>query len=259
MNRWVVIVLGLMAAVVVGRHIHRFGGTSGDEVARPSLLDPLGVQVAHADLLPPLDTEVPAPESQDQVSDDPMFQDQVGDGGVLEGPGAAILVASNDVTEVAPEAVPSDEAPASPRRQRVPLNPEPPLPAQDRVRTARTTGPLTKLDPHQMLFEPGEKAEAKSAVRKTRVQPAQRVAAPTTQGPLTAVDPRQMLFEPGEPAPRTEPTSAPAAEPAPEAPAPEVALEPAPEESSEPTTDAQNKARIMKRLLRVMELAGEKP
>ena len=54
MNRWVGITLALMAAVVVGRHMVRFGGTPGASETAPAVLDPLGVQVAHADPLPPV-------------------------------------------------------------------------------------------------------------------------------------------------------------------------------------------------------------
>ena len=238
MNRWVVITLALMATVVVGRHLHRFGYFGAEQAGAPAVLDPLGVQVAQAEPLPPVESGT---------------QETVLDGGALGVPGLAA-----DAEDPAPEPdraeVSSEPVPES-RRQRVPLNPEPPLPERDRAR-ASAKGPLTQLDPHQMLFEPGEKPpKSKPAVRKTRVQPARRDPA-ATKGPLTDVDPRQMLFEPGEPASRVE-SPVPAAEepPAPPTPIPDAA----PDASLEPGTDGQTKARIMKRLLRVMELAGEKP
>ena len=245
MNRWFVVALLLMAAVVAGRHVQRLTSTpGGDETALPAMQDPLGVQVAHADPLPPVESG-----GQPEAS---------GDGGAL---GVPDRVAENDVpAEPEPVESTSEERSSADleetRRLRVPLNPEPPLPEKDRPRAApRTQGPLTNLDPHQMLFEPGDEP-ARPAVRKrVRRDPTE------TQGPLTKIDPRQMLFEPGERPPR-DAQREPAAteEPGPPVSAPaDAASEPAPDATSEPRTDAQAKARIMKRLLRVMELAGEKP
>ncbi len=236
MNRWVVIVLALMAAVVVGRHIHRFGGSvDGEPMASPVVLDPL-IREAHAEPLPPIGAGA---------------QDPVPDGGAL---GVPPVVSEEEAPAAEPE--PAE----APPRQRVPLNPEPPLPEQDRVRKSPAQGPLTSLDPHQMLFEPGEKPSKQPLVRKRRVPPPRRDAAPT-RGPLGDVDPRQMLFEPGERAPKAAPQDTPREEPAPP-PAEPATSDAAPEavpDALEPNADAQAKARIMKRLLRVMELAGEKP
>lgn len=243
MNRWVVITLALMAAVVVGRHLHRFGPPgSGDDPAPALVRDPLGVQVAHAEPLPAVESGA---------------REAVQEGGAL---GVPVDPGESQAGASEPDVAPTD-ATAETRRQRVPLNPEPPLPARDRPRPARTQGPLTNLDPHQMLFEPGEKP-SEPAVRKRRAPPERRreVAAPS--GPLTDVDPRQMLFEPGEPAPRNvPPRERPSIESVPDAPeaVPDAASEAAPDAAIEPSTDAQTKARIMKRLLRVLELAGEKP
>jgi hypothetical protein len=235
MNRWVVITLALMASVVVGRHLHRFGPPgSGGDTAPAVVRDPLGVQVAHAEPLPAVESGA---------------QEVVQDGGAL---GVPADVRETEAGASEPDAAPPDAA-AETRRQRVPLNPEPPLPAPDRPRPSPPQGPLTSLDPHQMLFEPGEKPAA-PAVRKRR-------AAAAPSGPLTDVDPRQMLFEPGERAPKDLPSERRRAEPAMDAPAaaPDAASEVPSDASIEPSTDAQTKARIMKRLLRVMELAGEKP
>lgn len=245
MNRWVVITLLLMAAVVVGRHIHRFGGSvDGEQTASPVVIDPL-IREAHAEPLPPIDAGA---------------QETIPDGGPLGVPPVV-----SDEQAAAPEPEPlearGEEVAEAPQRQRVPLNPEPPLPEQDRVRKSPSQGPLTSLDPHQMLFEPGEKPSKQPLVRKRRVPPARRDAAPS-RGPIGDVDPRQMLFEPGERAPRAAPPETPREDPAPQPPEPAATSDAAPEpvpDTIEPSADVEAKARIMKRLLRVMELAGEKP
>jgi hypothetical protein len=231
MNRWTVLALAVMAMIVAARHVERLGLLPGAEIASSgtTTLDPQGVQVAQAELLLPVASPPPDPSS---------------DGGALAFPDAVAQVQApgsggEERTEEPPATI----------RQQVPLNPEPPLPAEDRPRKpSPPQGPQTELDPHQLLFEPGE-TRAKSAPRTPAPEPPRKVA--ERDGPLTEVDPRQMLFEPGEPtarAPRREPT-------------PEVSARPPqaePEPLADSSNDAETKARIMKRLLRVMELAGEK-
>jgi hypothetical protein len=266
MNRWVGITLALMAAVVVGRHMYRLSAApEGGERATAGVLDPLGVQVAHADPLPPVESGARDAEPH---GDGNPHGDANRDGGAV---GVPEVLAQNEASPVVAQ---SDEPIAEPAPLRVPLNPEPPLPEKERRRKAAPAaqGPLTKLDPHQMLFEPGEKDSTPAARRSAR-SPVRREVAPT-QGPVTAIDPRQMLFEPGEKPPKGWVRKTPVVvdEPAPEAMTPEeeeapvsdsTAPDPASESVSEPAPDpsasAATKTQIMKRLLRVMELAGEKP
>jgi hypothetical protein len=244
MNRWVVIALALMATVVVGRHIQRLGTSSSpDEAQHPADIGSLGVQVAHAEPLPPVESGGASRDDGAPVeSGEPVLE-----GGAL------------GVPEVVPQSETLAAEPEPQARQRVPLNPEPALSERDRPRsTSRTQGPLTSVDPHRMLFDPGEKPSRRAPQREASAA-ARRAPAPT-QGPVSDVDPHQMLFEPGERPPQGWVRKTPV-EPlvpkvqGPEESAPDTAAEP----PLEPGADAQTKARIMKRLLRVMELAGEKP
>jgi hypothetical protein len=245
-NRWVAVLLGLLTCVVVGRHLQRLGWIpwAEDAAAQAPALDPLGVRVAHAEPLPEVES---GPIQPDPDPAGPDVQDGVAEGGALGVPGVA-AEADPDVA-----AGPRDSATETPR-PRVPLNPEPPLPEKDRPRSApQPQGPLTAVDPHQMLFEPGEKPSKAARRSAPREAP--------TRGPVTDVDPRQMLFEPGERPPKGWVRKTPVETREPEAPAPDAAVpdDATTEPATEPSSDAQTKARIMKRLLRVMELAGEKP
>jgi hypothetical protein len=237
MNRWVVIVLTFMAAVVVGRHVQRFGASSGPDASQSPTEIPSLIQEANAEPLPPVESGTSSPESSEPIPE----------GGAV---GVPEVLSQSDTATVAE---------AEPQRQRVPLNPEPPLPEKDRRRsTARAQGPLTSIDPHQMLFEPGEKA-ARSAPRRKAAEAVKRAPAPTN-GPVSDVDPHQMLFEPGERPPQGWVRKTPVEPLVPKVQIPEEenAPEAASEPQLEPAEDAEAKARIMKRLLRVMELAGEK-
>jgi hypothetical protein len=238
-NRWVVIAATAMVVIVVSKQVERLGATPSAADPLPAVVDPSPVQVAQA-TLPPV-------AAGGESSADP-------EGGALGFP------ESPRSEEPMIAQAPLEDPP--PRSLRTPLNAEEPLPTDTRRRpraAAPDLGPRTKLDPHQLLFEPGEPPPVQES------KPAPRRETLPSSGPLTNLDRRQMLFEPGEPAPRL---SAHESTPAPEprvatAPPSPVAPATSPAEPELPVVesgiDPRAKARIMERLMRVMELAGEKP